>query len=71
MTIHIPNQISKRIKAQHGVFTIQLDLKKDFDADRLIKILINKNSINRIKWKLFTYGISTKSIYPDISGLCS
>lgn len=69
--IYMPNQISQRQKAQQGVFTIQPDLDKEFDVKGLNKIIIDKKSVNIIKWNLFTYGISTKSVYPDIDGLCS
>lgn len=69
--IYMPNQISPRLKAQQGVFSIQPGLNTEFKAEGLRKIIIDKNSINTIKWNLFTYGISTKSIYPDIGGLCS
>ena len=69
--IYLPNQISPRLKAQQGVFTIQPDIDIEFKAEGLRKIIIDKISINNIKWNLFTYGISTKGIYPDIDGLCS
>lgn len=69
-SIFLPKQVTKRLKSQQGLFTIQSDLTKEFEIDGLKKYIIAKNCIEDIKWKLFVYGISTKSLFPDIDGLC-
>ena len=67
----MPTHITPRLKVQQGVFTAQPDVTSELNISSLKKIIIVKESVKDIKWKLFTYGIGAKSIYPDIDGLCS
>ena len=69
--IFLPKHVTTRLRSQQGVFTIQPDVFCEFSLPGLKKIIINKDCVEDIKWKLFTYGFFTKTIFPDIDGLCS
>lgn len=69
--VYMPDHITPRLRAQQGVFTIQPNIEGELELPKIEKHIISKDSINNIKWQLFTYGITSKTIYPDIDGLCA
>lgn len=69
--IYMPYHITPRIKAQQGVFTIQPNIDSELNMNNITKYIIDKDYIDKIKWQLCQYGISAKTIYPDIDGLCA
>lgn len=69
--VYMPSHITPRLRAQQGVFTIQPNIDSELALPNITKYIISQENINKIKWQLFTYGISEKHIYPDIDGLCS
>lgn len=67
---------NQRIIAQKGIFTVHGKSKKpiedlfEIDQERSIKkIMIDVDSINKIKSELFKIGITPSGIYPDLYGL--
>lgn len=68
--IYMPRHVTPRLRAQQGVFTIQTNIDDELNLKKITKHTIPHNKINAIKWQLCTYGITAKSIYPDINGLC-
>lgn len=69
--IFMPNHITPRIKAQHGVFSIHSNITEEFTPPDLTTIPIDKNHSKLIKFQLKMLGISEKTVYPDLHGLCS
>lgn len=59
-----------RLKAQRGVFTVQPNIAEELNMPTIKKIIIEKDFVNQIKWQLYKLGISAKTIYPDLDGLC-
>lgn len=66
----MPKHVSPRMRAQQGVFTVQPNVDTELSFGQVEKIKIPAKSIKNIKFQLFTYGISEKTIYPDLDGLC-
>ncbi len=69
--VYMPSHVSPRLRAQRGVFTIQPNITEELSMPGITKILIDKDYVNSIKWQLHKLGISAKTIYPDLDGLCS
>jgi len=69
--VYMPNHVSPRLKAQRGVFTVQPDITNELDMPNTEKLVISKFSVREIRWQLYKLGISSKTVYPDIDGLCS
>ena len=67
-----PKLKSKRLTAQKGVFVLfnqNKPLELSIKEDNLIKIEIERESINKIKQELNNIGITPSIIYPDFTGL--
>ncbi len=69
--IYMPDHITPRLRAQQGVFTIQPNIDGELDLPEIEKYIIPNEKVDEIKWQLFTYGITPKTIYPDLDGLCA
>jgi len=69
-SIYMPRHVTPRLRAQQGVFTIQPNIDDELNLNKITKHTIPHNRIDAIRWQLCTYGITAKSIYPDIDGLC-
>ncbi|MCU6173674.1 FRG domain-containing protein [Citrobacter cronae] len=69
--IFMPNHITPRIKAQHGVFSIHNEIKSEFKPDNITEITIDGSCTSQIKFELKQLGISEKTVYPDLYGLCT
>lgn len=76
--IYNPKPIDKRIINQESVFTYHLNIKADFNQLKpnslgvgwdLQKIKIAGNCKEKIMDSLYRFGISAKSIFPDIEGI--
>jgi hypothetical protein len=69
----IPNDITRRITAQAGVFTIHPEWWLAFESSNLDRIIIkNKNDFRRqLKRTLFHYGVHRASLFPDLDGLAA
>ncbi len=70
-SIYMPTHITPRLKAQQGVFTIQKNIEEEFKFEGLKKHIINKDSVNEIKWQLLLMGVTKKTVFPDLDGLCA
>lgn len=63
--------LSPRIKAQHGVFQMFKDPTTEFkEAYNLGKFRIPAENKSKIKKELEVLGVSYKTIFPDLDGLC-
>jgi hypothetical protein len=69
------SHIAPRISTQRSCFTVHgsqidgLERLANEQESRLIKVVINGNSVERIRQQLVTYGIDEVTIYPDLDGL--
>lgn len=70
-SLYMPSHVTSRLRAQQGVFTIQPDVTSELELPNLKKVVIDVESINKIKWQLLRLGVSAKTIYPDLDGLCA
>ncbi|MEI6897417.1 MAG: FRG domain-containing protein [Psychromonas sp.] len=68
--VYMPSHVTSRLRAQQGVFTIQPNIDAELDSPNITKYLIDKDRVGIIKAQLCMYGISAKTIYPDLGGLC-
>lgn len=68
--VYMPEHITPRLRAQRGVFTIHNDIDAELEGSYIRKVTINKKYIPSIKFQLIKIGVSAKSIYPDLDGLC-
>jgi hypothetical protein len=66
-----PPHITQRIVAQGGLFTVHPNPLADFTSPRLTKLTIVKQSRSEIKRILFKYGVSRKTLFPGLDGLCA
>lgn len=69
--IYIPRHADERLRAQQGVFLIQpcIDTYKELNNNNIERIEIDTNYRQFIKQQLYTMGISSKTVYPDLDGL--
>ncbi|TOF33655.1 hypothetical protein CGJ24_22745 [Vibrio parahaemolyticus] len=70
-SLYMPSHVTSRLRAQQGVFTIQPDVSSELELPNLKKVVIDVESIDKIKWQLLRLGVSAKTIYPDLDGLCA
>jgi len=68
--VYMSSHVTPRLRAQQGVFTIQPNIGDELDLPDITKYVIDKDCITLIKTQLCMYGISAKTIYPDLDGLC-
>ena len=68
-----PPHVTPRLRAQHGVFTIQNDPNKPFDQlvprKRVIKFRIPYTARDTLRRELRLFGFSHETIFPDLEGL--
>lgn len=64
-----PYNITPRIMAQQGVFTVHNDPTKPFDHPNLVKIPIARNARKELKNTLYHFGISRETLFPDLDGI--
>jgi len=64
-----PTQISERISAQRGLFTVHNDPSQRFEHKNLSKILISKSVRVKFKKILHRYGVSRAALFPGLDGL--
>ncbi len=69
--VYMPSHVTPRLRAQQGVFTVQNSLDGEVNLPNLTKHIIDKEYVNKIKWQLATLGVTPKTIYPDLDGLCN
>lgn len=75
--IYSPRHIDNRIRAQSGLFTITTDPTKSLeetltekDEALLFKIIILGEYKLAIRKQLINYGLTTRTVFPDLQGLC-
>lgn len=61
--------VSPRVHAQSGHFTVQPDPTEALIAEQLTKIVIAASARNELLYTLHSYGVSSRSLYPDLDGL--
>ena len=67
-----PADLTVRIVAQSGLFTIHPDPQQPYEPDsisRIEKIVIKKEFRRDLKKILYTYGIHRGTLFPDLDGL--
>jgi hypothetical protein len=67
-----PADLTTRIVAQSGLFTIHPDPRHPYEPDsisRIEKIVIQKGLRRDLKKILYTYGIHRGTLFPDLDGL--
>lgn len=69
--VYMPTHITSRLRAQQGLFTIQPNIDGELELDGIKKYIIDREAIDEIRWQLFIYGISPKTVFPDVDGLCA
>ena len=67
---YIPANLTSRIIAQSGLFTVQTNLTAPYETKELIKLIIPNNVRKELKDTLSRYGINKHTIYPSLDGLC-
>lgn len=68
--VYVPS-LSPRIKAQQGIFQLFKDPTEEFlEAYNLGKVRILASSKEEIKNELEVLGVSHKTLFPDLDGLC-
>lgn len=63
-------KVDRRIIAQSGLFTIHPEPEKEYDDDRIDKIIVKKEGRKGLKTTLYQYGIHNESVFPDLENLC-
>lgn len=66
-----PPNISDRIVAQAGMFTIHPEPDNPFEPVEMVKIKILNSDRARIKQILYKYGISRKTLFPGLESIAS
>lgn len=69
VVVYLPSQITARIRAQSGLFTIHPDPTAPLAENIVAQIRINKEAKQKIKLDLNHMGIHQKSLFPDLDGL--
>ncbi len=64
-----PRHIAARISAQKGLFTIHPNPDKPIQSPRITKVVIQNQCRKEIKRQLYTYGISSATLFPGLDGL--
>lgn len=67
--VYLPSHESLRIRVQSGLFTIQPDPTIPLQSPHLSQIRIKACAKHDIENTLFKYGISRKTLFPDLEGL--
>ncbi|WP_268991067.1 FRG domain-containing protein [Vibrio crassostreae] len=66
---YMPANLTPRIIAQSGLFTVQTNLMAPYEPKGLTKLIIPKNAKVRIRKDLSRYGVNRYTIYPGLDGL--
>lgn len=67
--IFYPNNLSRRIIAQDGLFTIHHSPFDDFKSTNLERVIIKRSIRLEILLTLRSYGVTEFSLFPDLNGL--
>lgn len=67
----VPSQITRRITAQEGLFTIHPDPTKPFESADIERLIIKRSFRKELKQILYRYGVHRASLFPDLDGLSS
>lgn len=67
--VYAPAHILPRIRSQSGVFSIQPDPTTPFDVEGLQRISIPASLKREFRAALALYGVSRKTVFPDLDGL--
>jgi hypothetical protein len=67
-----PPHLSPRIVAQGGLFTVHPNPADNLlDSSEVSKLIISKDAKREMKKILYKYGISRKTLFPGLDGLCA
>ena len=66
---YVSQNLSKRVTAQRGIFTIHDTPQKPFDSEDIIKWKIESNNCGEIRYYLNKCGISRETLFPDLDGI--
>lgn len=66
-----PYHFTKRITAQHGLFTAHPDPTTAYDSDSLIKLVVPSDLRLEIHLALDAFGINRASLFPDLDGIAA
>lgn len=66
-----PFHITKRIPAQHGVFTVHPNPTTPYDSESLIKLVVPSDLRQEVQLALDAFGINRASLFPDLDGIAA
>jgi type I restriction enzyme M protein len=67
---YIPAQVTSRIIAQDGLFTLHPEPASPLRAYQIEKIIIPSDCRRTLKQELYRYGVHQASLFPGLDGLC-
>jgi hypothetical protein len=70
VTVFFPRHLTRRITAQEGAFTVHPEPWKPLDSDTLTQIEIPTDCRDEMYRTLYVFGVTRKSLFPDLDGLC-
>lgn len=69
---YIPSHVTERIIVQNGLFTFHPEEpNKEYDNEKISKVIIPKKSRKRLKRDLYRYGVHEASMFPGLDGLAT
>ncbi|MFH0816311.1 MAG: FRG domain-containing protein [Methanobacteriota archaeon] len=69
--VFLPLYVAPQMQSQSAVFTIHHQPTEDFSPFVTIKIIVKNIARKNIKTELWQYGISRKTLFPDLYGLAT
>lgn len=69
--VFLPIYIAPQMQSQSAVFTIHHQPTEDFSPFVTMEIIIKNKARKNIKTELWQYGISRKTLFPDLYGLAT
>jgi type I restriction enzyme M protein len=68
--IYHPSPFIKRAIAQSSIFSVHPLNNHGYNTSNICKLIIKNSCRKKLKDAVIKYGVSYKSIYPDMNGLC-
>ena len=69
--IFVPTNVTKRLIAQNGLFTVHQHPRSPKIKGKLEKIIIPASAHGSLKKALFRYGVNSESMFPGLDGLAT
>jgi len=68
--ILVPRHHNRRVTVQASIFTVHAVPWEPLQVPNLVKIIIPQGSVPVVRDQLFMVGITPKTVFPDVGGLC-